>query len=80
MKNKEKKHAVTEDVVKPSWMCRSCGHDSYDVFSDLPTTYYAGTLDDGTRYTHVSRKRVRCGNCCQMSVVMSHDFDPALWN
>lgn len=82
MKKTESK-AVKQAPEKPdapSWTCRSCGHDTFTVFSVLPTTYFAGELEDGTRYTHISRKRIQCGNCCQMSVKPSYDFDPSLWN
>lgn len=61
-------------IVKPV-CCRKCGSTERSVVAKLETLAVGGTLSDGTPYTHVVRRRVRCDNpaCGQLRIEKSFE-------
>lgn len=64
-------HHVLVDV--PSAACPKCKSTNRERYTSVRTMAIAGTLKDGTRYTHIVWRRTRCQNCGQRRIDRTHE-------
>lgn len=76
---KGSRNAKATVIEKPLSRCRSCESTEFSVLRSA-TRNIVGTSPDGSRYTSVTHRRVKCKRCGAVTMFIEKPFDPDIWN